>query len=273
MTSAAALLAGFNPPTTEEFSPPNLMDLHLGPVDLSINRPIVLMFFGTLLVGFLFWLGMRKPQLVPRGLQNVVEYGADFVRKEIVHPVIGPEGDRFLPYITTLFWFVFILNIFEVVPLINYPVTFRSALTWPLALLTWIIFVGVGIARHGGLGYVKTVSVPKGVPLLILVILVPIELVSTFILRPFTLSVRLLANMISGHLILIVFWFGTSYLLGLAIHEAITFLTFLNGAFGVIAFVMSIALVGLEIVIDALQAYVFSILTSVYIAGAMAEEH
>jgi F-type H+-transporting ATPase subunit a len=247
--------------------------MHLGPIDLSLNRPIVLLLFGTFLVATIFYLGMRRPQLVPRGLQNVVEYGADFVRKEIVYPVIGPEGDKFLPYITTLFWFVFTLNIFEVVPLINYPVTFRSALTWPLALVTWVIFMGVGISRHGGLGYIKAVAVPKGVPLLILLILVPIELVSTFILRPFTLSVRLLANMISGHLILIVFWFGTSYLLGLAIHEALSFLTVLNGAFGVIAFIISIALVGLEIVIDALQAYVFSILTSVYIAGAMAEEH
>ena len=273
MSTALLLASGFHPPTTEEFTPETLIPIHLGPLDLSLNRPILLLFLGTFLVGFIFWLGSRQPKLVPIGAQNVIEAGIDFVRTEIIDPVMGERGMRFLPYLTTLFWFIFAMNIFEVIPLINYPVTFRSALTWPLALLSWVIFMWVGIVTHGASKYIKMVALPPGVPAPVLVILAPIEIISTFFLRPFTLSVRLLANMLAGHLILILFWFGTSYLLGLAIHESFSLLTILNGVFGILAFILSIALVGLEIVIDFLQAYVFAILTAVYVAGAMSEEH
>jgi F-type H+-transporting ATPase subunit a len=265
--------AGFSPPTTEQLTWEPIWDFHVGPVNLSVNRPVLLLLFGTALVMVLFWAGMRNPKLVPTGLQNVVEAGVDFVRKEIVYTVIGPEGDRFWPYITALFFFVFTLNIFEVVPLIFFPVTFRSGITWPLALLSLIVFCGVGFSRHGLGGYFKMVMLPPGAPKAIYPFLAPIEFISTFIFRPFTLSIRLLANMISGHLILIVFWFGAAYLFEQAINKAIGLLSVFNGVFGLIAFVLSIALVGLEIVIDALQAYVFAILTAVYIAGAMAEEH
>lgn len=271
--SPALLAAGFSPPTTEQLTWKPIWDLHAGPVDLSIDRPIVLLLFGTALVMAVFWAGMRRPKLVPTGLQNVVEFGADFVRKEIIYTVIGPEGDRFWPYLTALFFFVFTLNIFEVIPLIFFPVTFRSAITWPLALLSLFVFCVVGFKTHGIRGYFKTVMFPPGAPKFIYPFLAPIEFVSTFLFRPFTLSVRLLANMISGHLILIVFWFGAAYLFEQAVAKAIGFLMVFNGLFGVVAFVLSIALVALEIVIDALQAYVFTILTAVYIAGASAEEH
>ncbi len=271
----SALLAagGFNPPIDEQFRWAPIYRIDLGPIPLSINRPVVLLLFGTALVMFVFWLGMRRPQLVPTGLQNAVEAGFEFVRKEIIDPVIGPDGIKWWPYLTALFWFIFTLNIFEVIPLINFPVTFRSSITWPLAGLSLIIFVAVGFVTSGPVRYLKSVLFPPGAPKLIYPLLAVIEAVSTFFVRPFTLSIRLLANMISGHLILLVFWAGTAYLLQQAIHHALSLLAIFNGVFALVAFVLSIVLVGLEIVIDALQAYVFTILTAVYIAGAMGEEH
>jgi F-type H+-transporting ATPase subunit a len=256
------LAQGFHPPITEEFRWPCLIDLKPGGVNLCINRPIILGVFAALAVGALFYGGVRKPQLVPAGLQNYIEAAADFVRRELIFAVIGPEGMKFWPYITTLFWFVFVCNVFEVIPLINFPVTFRSAYTWTLAILSLMIFVSVGVIRQGPWSYLKAVMFPPGAPKPVYVLIAPIEFVSTFFVRPFTLSIRLLANMIAGHAILIVFWFGTAYLLQPAI----------SAAFAVVPFALSVLLVGFEIVIATLQAYVFAILTSIYIAGAISAE-
>jgi F-type H+-transporting ATPase subunit a len=253
---------GFKAPGIEEFN----YDCYgwskfLGPACLS--RTSVLILLVTAVVAVLFLVAFRSPQIVPRGLQNVMEYGIDFVRRQIILEVIGPEGLRFLPYLVTLFFFVFFANVLEIIPFINFPVTSRMALPGFLAIVTWALFNWVGIRRQGLRRYLRNLIWLPGVPVFMLPLTAPIEFVSTVLVRPLTLSVRLLANMIAGHLILGVFFAGTVYLLV----EPKTAL------FGIGAGLMSIALVAFELLVAGLQAYIFTILTAVYIAGALEPEH
>jgi F-type H+-transporting ATPase subunit a len=233
----------------------------LGPACLS--RTSVLILLVTAVVAVLFLVAFRSPQIVPRGLQNVIEYGVDFVRRQIILEVIGNEGLRFLPYLVTLFFFVFFANLLEIIPLINFPVTSRMALPGMLAIASWTLFNYVGIRKQGLRRYLRSLVWPPGTPWYMLPLLAPIEFISTEFVRPLTLSVRLLANMIAGHLILGVFFAGTVYL----ITQPKTAL------FGVGAGLFSIALVGFELLVAGLQAYIFTILTAVYIAGALEPEH
>jgi F-type H+-transporting ATPase subunit a len=253
---------GFKAPGIEEFNYNCYgWSKFLGPA--CLNRTSVLILFVTAVVMVLFVAAFRRPQVVPRGLQNVAEYGIDFVRRQIILEVIGPAGMRFLPYLVTLFVFVFFANVLEITPLINFPVTSRMALPGFLAIVSWALFNWVGI-REQGLGhYLKNLVWPPGVPWYMLPLIAPIEFVSTILVRPLTLSVRLLANMIAGHLILGVFFAGTVYL----ITQPKTLV------FGLGAGLMSVALVGFELLVAFLQAYIFTILTAVYLAGALEPEH
>ncbi|HYY44787.1 MAG TPA: F0F1 ATP synthase subunit A, partial [Actinomycetota bacterium] len=161
----AAGAGGFNPPTEEEFHWPPIFEIHLGAVDLSINRPVILTWLVVLIVGGLLYAAFAKPKLIPGKFQNLMETAVEFVRKEIIIEVLGPEhGPRWVPYLTTLFFFVFVGNLFEVIPLINLPTNFRSANTWFLAIFSLIIFVSVGIASQGPVKYLKSVMAPPGVP-------------------------------------------------------------------------------------------------------------
>ncbi len=264
-TTLPTLLAargGFKAPGIEEFN----YDCYkwskfLGPA--CLNRTTVLILLVTAVVAVLFLVAFRSPQVVPRGLQNVAEYGIDFVRRQIILEVIGEQGLRFLPYLVTLFFFIFFANVLEITPLINFPVTSRMGLPGFLAIVTWVLFNWVGIRAQGFGHYFKSIVAPPGVPWYMLPLTAPIEFLSTILLRPLTLSVRLLANMIAGHLILGVFFAGTVYLLV----QPKTFL------FGIGAGLMSIALVGFELLVAFLQAYIFTILTAVYLAGALEPEH
>src|SRR6266536_2064833 len=243
---------GFKPPGIDEFEWPNLIALQLFGLDLGINRVVLQMFLVTGLVILLLWLGFRRASLVPRGLQNVMESAVDFVRDQIALEVIGRDGLRYVPYLTTLFLFVFLANLGGIVPLLSFPATGRMALPAVMALTSTVLFIGVGMKRQGGLRYLRNSLFPPDVPVLLYVLLTPIELVSTFLIRPMTLAVRLLANMIAGHLL------GS-----------------LNASmlFGVGALVFAVALVAFELFVAALQAYVFTILSAIYIAGALEPEH
>jgi F-type H+-transporting ATPase subunit a len=255
---------GFQPPGIDDFDWPNLVDLKLFGIDLSINRVVLQMFLVTGLVILLMWLGFRRASLVPRGLQNVMESLVDFVRDQIVLETIGRDGLRFVPYLTTLFLFVFLANIGGIIPLVNFPTTGRMALPAVMALTSTVLFIAVGMREQGGLHYLRNSLFPPEAPAALYPLLTPIELVSTFVIRPVTLAVRLLANMIAGHLILAVFFAGTAYLLGS--HNV-------TAVFGVGAFLFAVALVAFELFVAALQAYVFTILSAVYIAGALEPEH
>jgi F-type H+-transporting ATPase subunit a len=266
MTAATLPLAreGFHAPSIEEFEWPNIVDLKLFGIDLGINRVVLQMFLVVLVVWGLFFLAFRRPKLVPSGLQNVMESLVDFVRNQIALEVIGHEGLRFVPYLTTLFAFVFLGNVGGIIPPVFFPLNGRMALPAIMAICSLLLFISVGISQQGFGHYFRNTLFPPGMPKLIYVLLTPIELISTFIVRPVTLAIRLLANMIAGHLILSVFFVAAGYML-----------TSLNIStiFGVGALVFAVALIAFELFVAGLQAYVFTILSAVYIAGAMEPEH
>jgi F-type H+-transporting ATPase subunit a len=255
---------GFHAPGIEEFEWPNIIDLHLFGLDLGINRIVLQMFFIAGLVWLLFFLAFRSPKLVPSGLQNVMESMVDFIRNQIVIEVIGREGLRFVPYLTALFAFIFLGNVGGIIPPILFPLNGRMALPAVMAICSLLLFISIGISQQGPLTYLKNSLFPPGLPAVLYLLVTPIELISTFIVRPVTLAIRLLANMIAGHLILSVFFVATGYML-----------TSMNisALFGVGALIFSVALVAFELFVAGLQAYVFTILSAVYIAGAMEPEH
>jgi F-type H+-transporting ATPase subunit a len=266
MTTATLPLAqraGFHAPGVEIFQWPDIVHIEVAGIDLSINRVVLQMFVVVLLVWGLFYLGFRRPKLVPSGLQNVMESIVDFIRNQIVLEVIGRDGLRFLPYLTTLFVFVFFGNLGGVIPPVFFPLNGRMALPAVMAICSLLLFISIGISTQGP-AYFKNALFPPGIPWPVYILLTPIEFVSTFIVRPVTLAIRLLANMIAGHLILTVFFVATGYLL-----------TSMNisALFGIGALVFSVALIAFELFVAGLQAYVFTILSAVYIAGALEPEH
>ena len=251
----AAPRAGFKPPGIDDFQWPCIWQLF--GKHACINKVGLLYVAGALIVFLLMFFAFRKPKMVPTGLQNLMEVAVDFVRTQIIMEVIGPAGLGFLPYLSTLFLFVFMTNVFGIIPFIQFPATGRMAMPAVLAIFTWALFIIVGI-RSQGLGhYFKNTLFPPGVPAPIYVLITPIEFVSVFIVRPLTLSIRLLANMIAGHLLLAIFFAGTAYLLV----EAQT------AVFGIASFALGLALTGFELFVALLQAYIFTILTAVYLAG------
>lgn len=266
MNPAAALLAarpGFKAPDANElFNWPCIVNLKVG-WNLCINRTVLLMFLAVIVILVLFLRAFRRPKLVPTGMQNVMEALVEFMRKDIAIDVIGPAGVVWVPFLTTMFVFIFVLSMFEVVPILQFPVTSRSAIPILLAGVCWVIYNAAGIKAKGFGGYLKSVMFPPGVPKPIYIILTPIEFLSTIVIRPFTLAIRLFANLFAGHLLLATFYVATAYLIAPQI----------TAAFSVASFAMTVFLTGLEIFVSVIQAYVFTILTAVYIAGAVSSEH
>jgi F-type H+-transporting ATPase subunit a len=252
---------GFSPPGTEIFD--YTKNCFIGGGKFCIDKPSFWMLMSAVILGVLLVLAFRKASVVPRGIQNAMESIIEFIRNGIVMEVMGPEGLPFLPFLTALFLFIWVNNTFEVVPFIQFPSTSRMAMPAVLAVLVWFVFNIVGIVKQGGWHYLKGVLFPPGVPTAIYILVTPIELVSVFLVRPLTLAVRLAANMIAGHLILTIFFLGTWYLQW----KLVTI------PFAAASFALGTALVGFELLVAVLQAYIFTILTAVYISGAIHPEH
>jgi len=219
--------------------------------------------FLTLLLFFLAGRGAKK-SLVPRGVQNLVEVVVEFITDGIILQTMGEEGMKYLWYLTALFFFIFFCNIFEIIPLIQFPASARMALPLMLAVITWVMYIFVGFKKHGGRYFVASVK-PSGVPFALLFLIIPIEFLSTFIVRPFSLAVRLFANMLAGHLLLVTF----AVLSGALITSSIIFL---KPVF-ILPFAMDIAITGFEAFVAILQAFIFTILTAVYIGSSIHIEH
>jgi F-type H+-transporting ATPase subunit a len=230
---------------------------------LALNKVGLIYLLAMALTLAIFIIGGSKKRLVPHGIQNVAEVGVEFVRDQVVMQTIGSDGLVFLPYLTALFFFIFFSNIFEIIPYFQMPANARIAMPLVLALVTYAIFNVVGIAKQGPLKYVKNAIVPPGVPKLILPLVVIIELVSYFLVRPFSLMVRLFANMLAGHLIL-----ATFSVICTAVFKKSILVIILPFSFGLL-----FALTGFEILVSFLQAFIFTILTAVYIGGSMHPEH
>jgi F-type H+-transporting ATPase subunit a len=211
-----------------------------------------------------FLVAYRSPKMVPTKLQWIAESIYGFNRENIAKEMIGHDGVKFAPYFTTLFCFILLTNLFGIIPFIQISPNAHIAFPAILALISYVLFNAVGIRRHGFFKYMK-ISLFPSAPWYILPIIVPIEFFSTFIVRPVTLAIRLFANMFAGHMILLVFTLGGFALLGAS--------SWFIKPMSVVSWALAIALTFLEALVIVLQSYVFVVLTSSYIAGALAEEH
>ncbi len=209
-----------------------------------------------------FLIAGRQKGLVPTGFRTVAETTVEFVEKQIILPAIGPEGLRYLPLFVSLFLFVFFGNITEVIPLFHMPGHARMAGPLVIALVVWAYFICVGV-KHNGLGYFKSVLFPSGVPKALYLLVTPIEFLSTFIVRPFSHAVRLFANMLAGHILLVTFSVLCIGLWAAKVTIVVEALTF-PGLVIFTAFEVGVALI---------QAFVFTILAAVYIGGALHPSH
>lgn len=229
----------------------------------GVNKVVLLFWAAAILTILFFVIGSRKPKLVPSPMQGLVESTVDFVREGIIMQTMGADGLPWTPLLVTLFTFIFALNAIALLPLIQMPANARMALPAFMAILVWFVYMGVGIVKQGPIHYFKGIAFPPGVPIFLYILVTPIELVSTIIVRPLSLSVRLFANLLAGHLILTTFAVMTAALVG-------------SGAGIVLApftFILLVALTGFEVLVAFLQAYIFTILASVYIGGALHPEH
>ncbi|MCQ3803428.1 MAG: F0F1 ATP synthase subunit A [bacterium] len=229
---------------------------------LGINRVVLLMFLATAATFLFLYLPVRKARVVPTKMGVVVESLVDFVRNGIARDTIGSQSAKYEWLLIPMFFWILFLNLFEVTPLINFPVTSRMAIPAFLAVLVWVVFVFVGLRKHG-LSYIKNSLIPPGVPKALLILVIPIELISTFLIRPISLAVRLFANMIAGHIMLTVF-FLTSASYFVLEPKAVAF---------VIPLAFAIVITGFEIFVAVLQAFIFTLLTAVYIESSIHVEH
>jgi F-type H+-transporting ATPase subunit a len=230
---------------------------------MELNKVGLIYLWAMIAPVTLFVVAIRRSALVPKGVQTVAESSVDFVRENIVMQTIGPDGMRFMPFLMSLFFFIFFSNITEVIPFIQFPANSRMAAPAVLAIIVWFVFNAVGIKSQGLFGYFKNTIIPPGVPGALLPLVAVIEFVSTFLVRPFSLAVRLFANMLAGHLLLVTFAVLTTALWTPGPLAAIVWAPF----------VVLIGLTGFEILVAFLQAFIFTILTAVYIGGALHPEH
>lgn len=215
-------------------------------------------------LGF-FW-ALRRPKLIPSKVQGVAESMLDFVRINIAEEILGKEnGRRFLTVIASIFFATVFLNLSSVIPFLNISSNARIGMPLVMAAVAYITYVGVGVRKYGFFGFVKSSIVIPGVPAAIQPLLIPIEFVSTFILRPFTLTVRLMANMLAGHIMLVLFFAATQYFL-------------FSGSWHIVftpfSLIAGIGFTLFELMIIVLQAYIFALLTAVYIDLSLhADQH
>lgn len=256
-------------PTLAEFYPEIIL---FEGTPFALNRIMLLRLLVMVLIVVLFslWAAKfdkaRKTQnYVPGRFQLLGELGLNFVRKNIAHEQLGQkDGDRFLPLLTTIFFTVLLMNLTGVIPGLNISGTSVIGLPLVLAAAAYVTFIYAGI-KQNGLRFFTTALFPAGVPAPMYVLLTPIEFISTFILRPVTLTVRLLMNMLVGHLLLVLAFSATHYF--------VFYTEGLSMLFGAGTLVFGLAYTLFELLVSVLQAFVFTILTTVYIQLALAEEH
>jgi F-type H+-transporting ATPase subunit a len=233
---------------------------------LEFSRTHILMLLASFVAVAILYFGLRGQRLVPTKFGAAVEGLVGFVRDGIARDVIGPDGTRYVPYLMAMFFFLLVGNLFEITPLINFPITSRMAIPVFLALVTYVIFMFVGFAKNN-FRYLIDTAWPKTVPIGLRWLVGLIEVFSIFILRPITLAVRLFANMVAGHLMLTLLL--TSGVIFIAAIPEIG----LKGSIGVFWFGLGLFMFLLEILIGVLQAYIFTLLTAIYIESSIHFEH
>ena len=232
----------------------------------SFNKISLIAVLAALIGTMVFLLaGRQSAQTAPRGIRNVAESTVEFIENGVVMQTMGRDGLGWTPFLLSLFTFIYLCNVPGIIPFLQMPATARMALPAALALMVWVVYNGAGIKHQGFGGYFKSVLFPPGVPKALYILVTPIEFISAIIVRPFSLAVRLFANMLAGHILLVTFALLTESLFQAKDKILIPF--------GVLPMGLLIFLTGFEVLVAFLQAYIFTILTAVYIGGAVHPEH
>jgi F-type H+-transporting ATPase subunit a len=248
------------------FPAPGLQDFNWKPFftigSFSFTKPMLLAIISALVVIVFFWFAFRKPKLIPGRTQSLGEMAILAVRDQILRPSLGRKGDSYLPLLVSLFFFIYLMNVMELIPVFQFPVTSRIGFVWPMVFIVYFLYLYLGFKHQGTWGYIRNM-IPPGVPAPVLVILIPVELLRFFVFQPFTLGVRLFGNMFAGHLLLTIFTLATWYMLDLSIG-----LLYSVGSFALAIFVFL-----LETLVTLLQAFIFTTLTATYIAASVEPAH
>lgn len=252
----------FHVPTIADFFPaPILLEGTL----FEINRLQLVRFVAVAVLVTIMVVAARRARLVPTRGQNAVEMLLDFVRVNVAEDIIGKEkGHKYVALLTTLFFAILAFNITGIIPGLNIAGTSLIGLPIMLALWVYVMYLGAGVRAHGVGGFLKASLFPPGVPPFLYVLLTPVEFLTVFILRPATLALRLMANMVAGHLMLVLCFAATDYFVRSASAMTVFAVPSLLGGFAITLF---------EVFVAALQAYIFVVLTAVYISLSISDEH
>jgi len=250
---------GFEPPSLADFFPDAFL---LAGTPFAINRIMMVRLIMTGVLVLFFAMGAARARVVPGRFQNVCEMLIDFARVNIAEEIIGKRrAQPYVPIITTIFLGVLFLNISGVIPGLNIAATSVIGMPIIFAVVAYIAFFYAGIKNHGVGGFLRSSVLPSGVPKVLWILIIPIEFLSNLIMRPVTLTIRLLANMVSGHFLLALCYAATSALFFTAAGA-------LKGL-GVVTFGVALAFVLFEVFVASLQAYIFALLTAVYIESSI----
>ncbi len=249
----------------EHLQPHVIIPLKIGSLDISITNAVISIWVASVLVFLTLTLAGRIGRLIPRGLQNLMESLVNFIKQSLIHEILGEEGMIWFPFIATLFFFILFCNLLGLVPKM-FTATSNINVTATLAAMVFILTQGAGIAKHGLIGYSKT-FVPKGMPggimgKILIGFMIIVEIISQ-LARPFSLAVRLFANMTAGHMVILVF-----------ISMIFMFQGVIAKVFVIpMSVVMTVVMMAFEIFVSLLQAFIFAILASIYISLAVHPEH
>jgi F-type H+-transporting ATPase subunit a len=255
---------GFQAPTIAEFYPPAVAEFSVLGIDFAITRITIILWIATAAILVLLLLASRKASIVPDKLQYIGESGYSLIRDGMARDVIGPKGLPFAPFLASLFFFILANNFMSIVPFAQISPMSKFAFPLVLAVIVWVLYNYIGIREQGAGRYFKDAAIPPGVPIGALILVTPIELLQVFVIRPFTLAVRLFANMFAGHMLLVVFSLGGVYLLTAG---------GIFPLFGAASFLMALIMTFFELLVIVLQAYVFTVLTATYLNGAVEPAH
>ncbi|MBM7805617.1 F-type H+-transporting ATPase subunit a [Geodermatophilus bullaregiensis] len=255
---------GFQAPGLSEFYPEPIAEFSLLGVDFAITRITLGLWVATLAMLVFMVLTVRKPQIVPGKLQFVGESGYSLVRDGIARDVVGPRGLPFAPFLAALFFFILANNLMAIIPFAQISPMSKFAFPLVLAAICWVIYIYIGIREQGAGRYFKDILFLPGVPKPMYILVTPIEILQNFVVRPFTLAVRLFANMFAGHMLLVVFSLGAVYLFSRDNFSIV---------FGPISALMAIVMTFFELLVIFLQAYVFTVLMGTYLNGSIEAEH
>ena len=245
-----------------EFPPINAL-LRWEDIFPTFNKIALIAVAATVISTVIFLLaGNRDGTKAPKGVRNLAETIVEFIEDQIVMPTMGHQGLRWTPFMISLFMFIYLCNVPGIIPIIYMPATARIAIPLTLALLVWVIFIVVGL-KHQGLGYFGHLLWPPGVPTGLKPLVGVIEFISTIFIRPFSHTVRLMANMMAGHILLVTFALLTEALIQAETNR------FLFIPMGILPFGMLLFLTLFEVLVAFLQAYIFTILAAVYIGSSM----